>query len=175
MDPGRHLHHRRPVGSRGRGDPSTSPPLIRAYCWWRRTGSCSRSSLPSTCSPASSPLFLVGLAKPLMAFYIGSLMLIIVTVSVACFFVIATSPLMTERKEEDPGLRDEPAGVAAGLPPWPSWRATCSPSPCPSPLVIAGGTLATVWFTPLPARGCSSLLAADPTKLHPARRLQHTR
>jgi ABC-2 type transport system permease protein len=90
-------------------------------------------------------LCFLGLGKP-WAFYIGSLMLIIVTVSVACFS-IATS-LVTERKEKTlafvMSLPVSPldftvAKLAGNL-------LTFAVPFC----VIAGGTLATVWLTPLP-------------------------
>lgn len=90
-------------------------------------------------------LCFLGLGKP-WAFYIGSLMLIIVTVAVACFS-IATS-LMTERKEKTlafvMSLPVSPldftvAKLAGNL-------LIFAVPFC----LIAGGTLATVWFTPLP-------------------------
>lgn len=90
-------------------------------------------------------LCFLGLARP-WAFYVGSLMLIVVTVSAACFSI--STSLMTERKEKTlafvMSLPVSPldftvaklAGnlVTFGVP----------------FLVMAGGTLAVVWFTPLP-------------------------
>jgi hypothetical protein len=55
-------------------------------------------------------LCFLGMASP-WSFYVGSLMLIIIMVAVACFAV--STSLLNERKEQDPGLRDEPAGLAA--------------------------------------------------------------
>jgi ABC-2 type transport system permease protein len=90
-------------------------------------------------------LCFLGLAKP-WSFYIGSLMLIIVMVSVACFS-IATS-LVTERKEKT-------LAFVMSLPVSPldftvaKLAGNLLTFAVPF-LVIAGGTLAVVWFTPLP-------------------------
>ena len=90
-------------------------------------------------------LCFLGLGKP-WAFYIGSLMLIIVTVAVACFS-IATS-LVTERKEKT-------LAFVMSLPVSPldftvaKLAGNLLTFAVPF-LVIAGGTLATVWLTPLP-------------------------
>lgn len=90
-------------------------------------------------------LCFLGLGKP-WAFYIGSLMLLIVMVSVACFS-IATS-LMTERKEKT-------LAFVMSLPVSPldftvaKLAGNLLTFAVPF-LVIAGGTLAVVWFTPLP-------------------------
>lgn len=90
-------------------------------------------------------LCFLGLARP-WSFYIGSLMLIVVTVSVACFS-IATS-LMTERKEKT-------LAFVMSLPVSPldftvaKLAGNLLTFAVPF-LVIAGGTLAVVWFTPLP-------------------------
>lgn len=90
-------------------------------------------------------LCLLGLAKP-WAFYIGSLMLIIVTVSVACFSI--STSLMTERKEKT-------LAFVMSLPVSPldftvaKLAGNLLTFAVPF-LVIAGGTLAMVWFTPLP-------------------------
>jgi hypothetical protein len=90
-------------------------------------------------------LCFLGVGKP-WTFYIGSLMLIIVTVSVACFS-IATS-LMTERKEQT-------LAFVMSLPVSPldftvaKLAGNLLTFAVPL-LVIAGGTLAMVWFTPLP-------------------------
>ncbi len=90
-------------------------------------------------------LCFLGLAKP-WAFYIGSLMLIIVTVSVACFSI--STSLMTERKEKT-------LAFVMSLPVSPldftvaKLAGNLLTFAVPF-LVIAGGTLAMVWFTPLP-------------------------
>jgi ABC-2 type transport system permease protein len=90
-------------------------------------------------------LCFLGLARP-WSFYVGSLMLIVVTVAVACFS-IATS-LMTERKEKT-------LAFVMSLPVSPldftvaKLAGNLLTFAVPF-LVIAGGTAAVVLFTPLP-------------------------
>ena len=90
-------------------------------------------------------LCFLGLAKP-WAFYIGSLMLIIVTVSIACFSI--STSLMVERKEKT-------LAFVMSLPVSPldftvakiAGNVLTFAVPF---AIIAGGTLAVVLFTPLP-------------------------